>query len=385
LYLNPTDTNEIHKILGKCKHKKSTGDDGISMTLLKQLCEDVCIPIAKLVNKSLQQGVVPDAMKLARVIPIYKAKSKQEFSNYRPISLLSNISKVLEKVIHKRMYAFLVKHDILYSNQFGFRPKHSTIDAIVTFTCDALRGIDNKASCLSVYLDLSKTFDTINHDILLKKLNHYGIRGVALRWFKSYLSQRTQYVSYKGVESEHYDISYGVPQGSVLGPLLFIIYSNDIPNAITHRKTVLFADDTTIYCIGKNLHQLQSQMNQDLGQLNNWFRANQLSVNASKTKYMLIGKQQSYEHKTLNLTLNDEDLERVQNTKFLGLYIDEHLQWDSHISHCIKKGIKWLICYERSQAHLVKGASKNIILHLNPSVLDIWDCSVGKFVQKIAL
>jgi len=130
------------------------------------------------------------------------------------------------------------------------RPKYSTINAIVTFTCDTLHGIDDKASCLSVYLDLLKAFDTINHDILLKKLNHYGIRGVALRWLKSYPNQRMPYVSYKGAESEDYEISYGVPQGSVLCSLLLIIYSNDIPNAIKHSKTVLFTDDTTIYCIG---------------------------------------------------------------------------------------------------------------------------------------
>ena len=251
IYLNPTDSNEILKILGKCKNKKSTGDDGISMALLKQLCEDICVPIAKLVNMSLEQGVVADAMKLAKVMPIHKAKSKQLFTNYRPISLLSNMSKILEKVIHNRMMAFLVKHDILYNKQFGFRPGHSTTDAIHTLTCDALRGFDDNASCLSVYLDLSKAFDTINHNILLNKLNHYGIRGIALQWFRSYLSQRTQYVSYNGVKSELYDISYGVPQGSVLGPLLFIIYSNDIPNAIMHSKTVLFADDTTVRVLSR--------------------------------------------------------------------------------------------------------------------------------------
>ena len=134
IYLNPTDSNEILKILGKCKNKKSTGDDGISMTLLKQLCEDICIPIAKRVNISLKQGVVPDAMKLANVIPIHKAKSKQLFTNYRPISLLSNISKVLQKVIHKRMMTFLVKHNILYNKQFGFMYEHSTTNAIHTLT-----------------------------------------------------------------------------------------------------------------------------------------------------------------------------------------------------------------------------------------------------------
>ena len=344
IYLNPTDSNEILKILGKCTNKKSTGDEGISMALLKQLCEDICVPITKLVNMSLEQGVVPDAMKLAKVMPIHKAKSKQLFTNYRPISLLSNMSKILEKVIHNRMMAFLVKHDILYNKQFAFRPGHSTTDAIHTLTCDALRGFDDNASCLSVYLYLSKAFDTINHNILLNKLNHYGIRSIALQWFRSYLSQRTQYVSYNGVKSELYDISYGVPQGSVLGPLLFIIYSNDITNAIMHSKTVLFADDTTVYLVGHNISELQIKMNQDLHELNVWFRANQLSANASKTKFMLLTRQQALEHEPLHLMFNNEQLERVSHTKFIGLYIDEYLQWNHHISHCANKNIQWTLC-----------------------------------------
>ena len=149
LYLFPTDTNEISKILGKCPNKKSAGDDGISLVLLKQLSSTISYPIAKLVNMSFEQGVFPTAMNIARVIPIYKGKSKELFTNYRPISLLSNVSKVLEKVMHKRLYEFMEKHQMLYRNQFGFRPKHSTPDAVIQFAHDALHSLDTNGKCLS--------------------------------------------------------------------------------------------------------------------------------------------------------------------------------------------------------------------------------------------
>ncbi len=187
MYFVPTEPYEICNIIKSFKTKKSTGDDGISMQLLKQLCKPCSVPIAIIVNMSLEQGIVPDAMKLAKVIPIYKAKSREEFNNYRPISLLSNVSKVLEKVVHKRLYSYLIRNKILYDKQYGFRPKRSTINAITDFTADVLPSLDGRLKCLSVYLDLSKAFDTINHGILMDKLQYYGIRGKVLEWFKSYL------------------------------------------------------------------------------------------------------------------------------------------------------------------------------------------------------
>ncbi len=162
------------------------------------------------------------------------------------LCLLPNVSKILEKVVHSRLYSFIEKHDILYDNQYGFRPKRSTIDAITKLVSDVITATDNRKYCLSVYLDLSKAFDTINHKILLKKLQYYGVRGKALDWFESYLHQRKQYVSYKGEKSSVMEVSYGVPQGSVLGPLLFVLYSNDMPKCLNKCQSVLFADDTTL-------------------------------------------------------------------------------------------------------------------------------------------
>ena len=175
------------------------------------------------------------------MIPISKAKSKESLNNCRPTSLLSNISKILEKVMHKRLCSFMNKH-LLCESQYGCRSNHSTVDAITEFVTKLLPSLDKREICLSAYLDLSKAFDTINHDVMLKKLHYYGIRVNALAWFNSYLSHRRTYVCYKGVSSEVQEVDYGVPQGSVLGPLLFIIYANDIPHSITPGTTIMFAE-----------------------------------------------------------------------------------------------------------------------------------------------
>ena len=389
MYFTPTGPREIEQIIKSFKTKKSTGDDGISMHILKQLCEPCSEPIAILVNMSLEQGIVPDAMKLAKVIPIHKSKSKELFNNYRPISLLSNMSKVLEKVVHNRLYSFLIKNSILYDKQYGFRPKRSTIDAITEFTAGILPSLDRKKQCLSIYLDLSKAFDTINHSILLNKLKYYGIRGKPLEWFRSYLEQRKQYVSYLGVQSTTQNIEYGVPQGSVLGPLLFILYSNDIPNSLTYCQAILFADDTTVYLTGDNLQTMHDKVNTDLYTLNDWFRANQLSVNPSKTKYILFSKYGNVLTNGMFLHIDNEHIERVQSTKFLGIHIDEHLIWEHHINHCKKKVSQGVYAINMSK-HILGQKHRKILYYspVHPYLLygiRLWGSALKRFIGKLEI
>ena len=238
-----------------------------------------------LINKSITNGTVPALMKTAKVIPIYNSKARDDFSNYRPISILPTVSKILEKIVHKRLYDFMYKCNIFYPNQYGFRHKHSTLHAVTKLVTDIVQSKDKTDSTFSVFLDLSKAFDTINHDILLSKLEFYGIRGIALNWFKSYLYERKQYVTYNGTQSNTLEMSCGVPQGSVLGPLLFIIYTNDLADCIENSTTILFADDTTIYESASDIHYLYISMNSNLSRLTDWFRGNKLSLNVAKTNY----------------------------------------------------------------------------------------------------
>ena len=338
IFFEPTDPEEILAILRTMKGKNSSGHDNINSKLLKAVDSCIIKPISILINKSIQHGIVPDVMKLAKVIPIYKAKAKDEFSNYRPISLLPTLSKLLEKVVHKRVYSFLTQNEILCNNQYGFRRKHSTIDAITKFVTDATSSLDAKDSVLSVFLDLSKAFDTINHDILLQKLQFYGIRGKALDWFRSYLLNRKQFVCYNEHNSIADTVECGVPQGSVLGPLLFIIYTNDLPNSINHAKTILFADDTTVYIANKSIDTLFEIMSQELNSLSDWFRANKLSLNISKTNYILLSNTDKQRLNLPEIKLANQVISKAESVKFLGIYIDEKLKWDTHIN-IVKKRI----------------------------------------------
>ena len=193
-------------------------------TSLKLIKEEICKPLSDIFKLSFINGIHPNKLRIAQVIPIFKKDSKLSPSNYRPISLLSNINKILEKLVFSRLYKFLELHKCLYQLQYGFREDHSTNHALINITESIREALDNNKSVCGIFVDFQKAFNTVNHEILLQKLNYYGIRGCTNDWFKSYLSQRKQFVSVLGFESKRRNISHGVPQGSVLGPLLFLIY-----------------------------------------------------------------------------------------------------------------------------------------------------------------
>ena len=275
------------------------------------------------------EGKVPDSLKIAEIIPVYKSKEKNIIDNYRPISILPPIPKILEKIIHKRLYRFISKK--LYKSQYGFRPKHSTAQAVAEFSIDFLDALEKKLNCLSTFLDLSKAF---YHDILLNKLHFHGIMGIAHKWFNSYLSNRKQYGKYMEARSELMNVTCGVPQGSVLGPLLFIIYTNDLAKCIHHSNAILFADDTTVYVISADKMRLYSYMNEDLHTLNDWFKANKLSLNVNKTVYMFFSNNIKPNKETCKVKIGDSEIKEVDHFKFLGLIIDSNFKWQNHIEHC---------------------------------------------------
>ena len=239
-------------------------------------------------NLSFTTGTFPTLLKTAKVIPIHKKDSKSNFTNYRPISLLSNLDKILEKLMHSRLSTFLNIKDIIYPLQFGFRQNYSTSYALIHLTETIKEALDQGKYGCGIFVDLQKAFDTVDHNILLGKLKHYGIRGVAYGWFESYLKDRKQYVSINGYNSKHLSISLGVPQGSVLGPLLFLIYINDLNTAIKHCKVHHFADDTNLLHINDSIKKLNKAVNSDLRNLTNWLNANKISLNVSKTELILF-------------------------------------------------------------------------------------------------
>ena len=279
---------------------------------------------------SIYKGEVPSALKIAKVIPIYKKGDKGEYGNYRPISLLPTFSKIYEKIIHKRLYSYVINRSIIYESQYGFRQGHSTVNAISELIENIIEGFDKQESTLAVFLDLSKAFDTIDHSILLKKLEFYGIRGKALDWFVSYLKNRQQFVSLDGHNSETLDIKCGVPQGSVLGPLLFIIYTNDLPHTLKHSKSILFADDTNLFKTSKDISELFNHVNSDLKVITEWFYSNHLSLNTTKTHYVLFTLTK---HNTTSqhIYLGGTLIERKQYVRFLGILVDDKLSWKYHI------------------------------------------------------
>ena len=268
--------HEVYQVICSLKNS-SAGWDDFPNFVLKKCSGSLLQPLTHLINCSLQSGIFPDELKLARVVPIFKAGDPAQVSNYRPISVLTTFSKIIEKIVYNHLLDILSKNEALYEYQFGFRPSHSTQQAIITLVDRITKSLDNGNFAVAILLDLKKAFDTVDHKILLKKLYAYGIRGIFLKWFESYLSGKTQYVVFDGVQSETHRVDCGVPQGSILGPLLFILNMNDICNVSKLMFTILYADDTCVLLRGTDLSKLIKLINSELNLLSTWFKSNKLS------------------------------------------------------------------------------------------------------------
>ena len=287
-FLSPATPVEIEIIINALQAGKAVGPYSIPISLLKILSSHITKPLCTIINDSFSSGVFPNSLKLAKVIPLHKKGATDVPSNYRPISLLSIFSKVIEKLMHKRLFEFLEYCNILHPLQFGFREKHSTLHALISMTETIKETIDNGMFGCGVFIDFQKAFDTVNHSILINKLEHYGIRGVGSDWFRSYLSNRKQYVSVNGKVSEQKPVTHGVPQGSVSGPLLFLIYINDLPSVSKVLSFYLFADDTNIYFKSFDIVHLQKVMNRELRKVRKWLDANHLALNIDKTNFVIF-------------------------------------------------------------------------------------------------
>ena len=325
--------NDIISIIRSLKSKKCNVND-FSPLILKKNAHHIAGPLTKLFNQSIQSGKFPDILKCANVIPLYKKGAKTDINNYRPISLLNVFSKIYEKVMKKFLVSFLDSNKILSKAQYGFQRNKSTEDVLIQFSKNIYEQLNKSNSVLSIFIDFSKAFDTVPHKILLDKMENYGIRGNVLKWFEDYLTNRTQSTSFENCSSSPKKTPMGVPQGSVLGPLLFLIFINDLPNVSKLFYTLLFADDATLSLCGHCPKLLVNIANNELWKFNVWCIANRLTVNTIKTFYML------FSNRSVNLlpplvmksNYNYDPISKVNFTKFLGVHYDSDMSFKTHIN-----------------------------------------------------
>jgi hypothetical protein len=369
---------EILKIISDIKSKKSFGLDRISSTLLKQIKQEIYKPITIIVNQSIETGIFPDQLKIAKVIPIYKKGEKTLIENYRPISILPTVSKIIEKVIFKQIHQHFQSNDLYHASQYGFRESHSTELAVLEIIDRIVYSMDAGNVPINIFMDMSKAFDTINHKILIEKLKHYGFHGKQLQLIINYFTNRKQYVEIDGNKSSLLPINTGVPQGSILGPLFFIIYINDISISSKIFKFVTYADDTTLILAikyeNKELYTpIESKINMELQNINVWLKLNKLSLNISKTKCMIFHKPQKKIVKPC-IEIENKQIEYVDNFSLLGIIVDKNLNWSAHMTYIGKKISKTNCILMKLRHYLTKPTLKAIYnalinSHLNYGIL----------------
>ena len=387
IFLQPTTEQEVLKIVRNLPSKLSSGHDNISNVLLKEMIDIMAPVLTKIFNQSLETGEFPDVMKLAEVVPLFKGKEHYLSNNYRPISLLTTVSKILEKIVYKRVYDYLTKMGQLSDNQYGFREKHSCEHAIGQVLGNILKGLENHLHSAVVLLDLSKAFNTIEHHILLKKLSLYGIRGVTLSWFESYLTNRKLRVKCRTtsnsneVLSDEYTVNYGTLQGSCLGPLIFLIFVNDLSLHLENTECVQFADDTSLIFTHRNLTYLNYLVESQLSIVQDWFYANRLTLNIDKSSYLLFSNKKTNDRK-FTVCLSGTTLPRVSQAKLLGTWLDDKLSWEFHVNTLLNKLKCGVGMLRRSKNLLTTKAKKLLYFGQIQSNLNYCLVLWGSMIQK---
>ena len=385
--LKETTPDEIVKIINNLDTKKSCDIYNISPDIVKLSSQVVADSLAIIFNRCIKEGNFPDPMKLAKIIPIHKGDSVLTVANYRPISLLPIFSKIMERLIYDQFIDYINEHKILSELQFGFQKNKSTEHAISSVISSITDAYTNQHSSFCIFLDFAKAFDTVNHSILIEKLRYYGVTGSTLDLFESYLSNRTQVVEVNGKLSDKGIIKHGVPQGSILGPLLFLLYINDISHSSNILKFFLFADDTTVYYSADPTDDnTENILNTELEKVSSWLAANRLSLNVKKSNFLHFHYGKTLK-KSPNIEIDGTPIEEKETTKYLGTFIDNKLNWKPQIQHIkskLARGIGMIskIRYYLDEACLLKMYHSFIQSHISYNILN-WSCTHQSFLKPI--
>ncbi len=342
---------ETLKLLNSLNVAKATGCDNISARFLKDAASEIVCPLTHIMNLSLRMESVPSDFKQARVVPLFKKGNRNFEGNYRTVSIHPVISKILERIVHNQLSTYLQENKVIYQHQSGFRQGFST-ESVLTYLTDTINLCTDKGLYTGlVLIDLQKAFDTVDHNILLVKLKAIGLTNGAISWFMSYLSDRSQFVNVNGCNSSARNVICGVPQGSILGPLLFLIYVNDMVNEVT-CDLFLYADDSALMVSGRNIHDIELALETSLKNLSSWLEENKLSLHLGKTESIIFGSNRKLKRTTkLNITCNGVAIECKKQIKYLGCILDRFLSGEATVSNVAKRingGLKFLYrkrCY----------------------------------------
>lgn len=336
IFLTPVTENEIIGVIRELKNSGSTGDDGIPVSVIKHAADNIAKPLSHIVNLCFIQGVFPDRLKISKIICLHKKGGRRLIESYRPISLLSVFSKIFEKLLARRIVCFLEEHKLLSNFQHGFRKQRSTTTALLQLLNTIFTELDNNKKVMALFLDLSKAFDCVSHEVLIQKAESYGLRGTCSKLLRCYLSDREQYVSFDGRASQRITVNTGVPQGSVLGPLLFLVYCNDLGGHLSVDHCA-YADDVTLLSFDRNPDNVASKLSSEIQSANNYFQKNGLALNTKKTFTLQFHPIAAHYIASPLIKLNGESIKQTACFTLLGLHVDMSLNWKTHVEFVCKR------------------------------------------------